>query len=247
MEILQAKNLTKIYKTKHLFMVQQTKAVDGLSFSLGYGEVLGLIGPNAAGKTTTLKMLIGYTRPTQGKVEIFGRDISEEGVSFRYHLGYLPEETYLPGYQTVGEFLEFCASLFKVNKKVLFENLKDFLKTFDLSDKINRRIAKLSMGQKRAVGMAQVLVNNPKLILLDEPTVYLDPVAVESFKEFIKILKERGHSVIISSHILSQIQDICDNLFIIKEGKRCAYGPIQELTKEKSLKDFVLDTFREKK
>ena len=121
-----------------------------------------------------------------------------------------------------------------------------FLKIFDLMDKINKPISKLSMGQKRAVGIVQAMVNNPKLLLLDEPTVYLDPIAIESFKELILELKKRGHSVIVSSHILLQIQDICDKVLIVKSGKKCAYGKVDELTKDKNLQDFFIDLMGKK-
>ncbi len=244
MEILRVENLTKIYKIKGILKSTYVKAVENLSFSLSEGEVLGFFGPNCSGKTSTLKMLIGYSCPTKGRIEIFGKEVKRGDIEFRSQIGFLPENTFVPEYYKVEEFLEFCAALSGINKIKMRENIREHLKSLELEDKLNLSLGQLSMGQKRAVEVMQALVNNPKIIFLDEPTVYLDPLIVESFKSLIRNLKSNGHTIIISSHILSQMQDICDKVLIINKGERCAFGSMAELIKGKTLEELFLSLVR---
>lgn len=241
MEIIKVENLTKIYRNKGILRTNLVKAIDNLSFSLSEAEVLGLLGPNGAGKTTILKMLIGYSSISEGKIEINGEKIKNDFTDFRKQIGFLPENLYIPEYYRVEEFLEFCAALSGINKSQMQKNIKDYVDNFGLTNKLKRKIGELSMGQKRAVEIIQAFVNNPQLVLLDEPTVYLDPLIMQSFKNLIRISRAKGHGIIISSHVLNQIQESCDRVLIIDKGRNCVYGSVAELTKEKNLEKVFLD------
>lgn len=232
MSCVEIDNLIKIYQ-------RSIKAVDRLSLEIREGEIFGLLGLNGAGKTSTLNMLIGLILPTGGKIKIFGKKIDSDA-EIKRRIGYLPENPFLPEYYKVGEILNFFGSLFEIPLKEKNKRIEYLLSNLELFSKTKDRIRNLSMGQKRALGLAISLIGDPDLVLLDEPTVYLDPLTTKSFRKFLLELKEKKKTVIISSHILSEIEKISDRVGIINKGRLTAVGPIKELIGDQTLDEVFL-------
>lgn len=196
-------------------------AVDHLSFKIEKGKIYGFLGPNGAGKSTTMNMITGYIASTEGNVIIDGHDILEEPEEAKKHIGYLPEIPPLYFDMTVWEYLKFVADLKKISrseKREIIENVMEMVKITDMKDRL---IKNLSKGYRQRVGLAQALIGNPEVIILDEPTVGLDPKQIIEIRELIKSLKEK-HTVILSSHILSEVSAVCDYVLIISHGKLVA-------------------------
>ena len=207
--MIEVKNLTKYYGDKH--------AVDGISFSVKQGEILGFLGPNGAGKSTTMNILTGYISSTSGSVEIDGYDILDNPIEAKQKIGYLPELPPLYTDMTVQGYLSFVYDLkkCKIPKK---QHIDDVCRRVRIDHVQNRIIKNLSKGYRQRVGLAQALIGNPEVLILDEPTVGLDPKQIIEIRDLIKVLGER-HTVILSSHILSEVQAVCDRLVIINGGK----------------------------
>lgn len=208
--MIEIKNLCKSYGDK--------KAVDSISFNVQKGEILGLLGPNGAGKSTTMNMITGYISMSAGCVLVNGVDVLENPMEAKKMIGYLPEQPPLYKEMTVWEYLSFVYDLKKVklnmSKK---EHIEDVLKAVSISDVKNRKIKNLSKGYKQRVGFAQALIGKPEILILDEPTVGLDPNQIMEIRDVIRSLKNE-HTIIFSTHILSEVCAVCDRVVIINEG-----------------------------
>ena len=211
--MIEVKNLVKKYGPK--------SAVDNISFSVRSGEILGLLGPNGAGKSTTMNIMTGYLSATSGSVTIAGHDILDNPKEAKKHIGYLPEIPPLYTDMTVMEYLDFVYDLKGVKEKKKSKHLNEILETVKITQVKDRVIANLSKGYKQRVGLAQAMVGNPEVLILDEPTVGLDPMQIIEIRSVIKKLS-KNHTVILSSHILQEIQAICDRVVIITGGKVAA-------------------------
>lgn len=211
--MIEVKDLVKKYGS-HL-------AVDHLSFTLESGKIYGFLGPNGAGKSTTMNIMTGYLGATQGSVLIDGHDILKEPEEAKKHIGYLPELPPLYTDMTVQEYLEFAAELKKLPKEKRESDISEVMKLTRLQDVSGRLIKNLSKGYKQRVGLAQAILGFPEIIILDEPTVGLDPKQIIEIRELIRTLSKK-HTVILSSHILAEVREVCDYILIISKGKLVA-------------------------
>ena len=215
-------------------------AVDDVSFTVEDGQIYGLLGPNGAGKSTIMNILTGYLSATSGQVTVAGHPLPEEADEAKACVGYLPEQPPLYPEMTVGEYLNFVAELKKVPRAQRKEQVLRAARRTGLEKVMPRLIRSLSKGYKQRVGIAQALLGSPKIIILDEPTVGLDPAQVIEMR---KLLRELGkaHTVILSSHILSEVQAVCQQVLILSKGKLAASGTLQELTADgRSLEEVFL-------
>ena len=220
-------------------------AVDNISFEIGEGEIIGFLGPNGAGKTTTMSMITGFIEPTEGKIEIDGYDISKKAKKAKREIGYMPENVPLYNDLTVKEFVTYMAELKKVKGKEKKEEVQRVIKATQIDDVQNKLIKNLSRGYKQRVSMAGALVGNPKVLLLDEPTVGLDPKQVTEIRSLIKSLG-KNHTVILSSHILSEISQICEKVIIINKGKIIAQDTPQNLEEKVQTENSLIVTVEDK-
>ncbi|MBQ9770852.1 MAG: ABC transporter ATP-binding protein [Lentisphaeria bacterium] len=205
----------------------KAKAVNDIDFEVREGEVLGLLGPNGSGKSTTVKMLLGLLYPTAGRLSVFGT--SPRSVDAKRMIGYLPEETYLYKYLTAYETLDFFGSLFGLSAKERKTRAEQLLDMVGLSHAANRRVGEFSKGMARRIGLAQAMINDPAFLILDEPTSGLDPIGCREVKDLILLLKRRGKTVLVTSHLLSDVEDVCDRVIILYGGKIRAEGAMEEL------------------
>lgn len=208
--MIQVKNITKKYGS---FV-----AVKNLNFEIKHGEVIGLLGPNGAGKSTTMNMLTGFIEPTEGNITINGYDIVKKAKEAKKNIGYMPENVPLYLDLTVREFVKYMAELKLVARKEINKQVEEVIKETGLEEVKNKLIRNLSRGYKQRVSMAGALVGKPEILILDEPTVGLDPKQIVEIRELIKKLG-KDHTVIISSHILSEISQICEKVIIINKGE----------------------------
>ena len=218
--MIEVRNLTKVYGKK--------KAVDDLSFTIEDGEIFGFLGPNGAGKSTTMNIITGCLSATEGTVVIDGNDIFEEAYKAKKNVGYLPEQPPLYMDMTVEEYLRFVAEAKKVKKDKLPEEVDRVMEKTSILDVHNRLIKTLSKGYKQRVGIAQALIGNPKVIILDEPTVGLDPRQILEIRDLIRNLGKE-HTVILSSHILQEVNSVRDKIMIIAHGKLKVCATPEEL------------------
>lgn len=215
-------------------------AVDDVSFTVEDGQIYGLLGPNGAGKSTIMNILTGYLSATSGQVTVAGHPLPEEADEAKACVGYLPEQPPLYPEMTVGEYLNFVAELKKVPRAQRKEQVLRAARRTGLEKVLPRLIRSLSKGYKQRVGIAQALLGSPKIIILDEPTVGLDPAQVIEMRKLIRELG-KAHTVILSSHILSEVQAVCQQVLILSKGKLAASGTLQELTADgRSLEDVFL-------
>lgn len=217
--MIEVLNLTKSYDT--------LTAVDHLSFSVKEGEVLGLVGPNGAGKTTTLRALAGIHPPTEGTIRICGADLREEPVAAKKHLAFMPDEPRLFDYLTVEEHLQFVARIYGVAD--FRERMEPLLAEMELADKRRALPAELSRGMKQKLMIACGFIHTPDVLIFDEPLTGLDPLGIRRIKESIIKRAQDGASVILSSHLLHLVEELCHTVLIINNGKRAAYGTIEDL------------------
>jgi ABC-2 type transport system ATP-binding protein len=208
-------------------------AVDQLSFNVEKGEIFGIVGPNGAGKTTTLKMLSGLVRPTAGSIRINGIDMSVDPVRIKSFLGFLPEESPLYEGMYVEDYLLFFGELYDVKKHIARQRINSLLNDLSLNA-AGKRIGDLSNGMRRKVAIARSLINDPQLIIYDEPGSGLDPMTSRFITEYIRSLKERGKTVIFSAHNLYQMESLCDRILIIKDGKQVTLGSAAQIRKDHS-------------
>ncbi len=214
-------NVTKRYGT--------VEAVSGLSFSAPDGQIVGLLGQNGAGKTTTLNMLTGYFPPTSGEVRVDGMDMLQDPRACKRHIGYLPEKPPLYDEMTVTAYLKFVCELREVKREAIAQHVQHITATCGLTEVAGRLVGHLSKGYRQRVGIAQALCGDPDVLVLDEPTVGLDPKQVREIRELIRQLG-KTHTVIFSSHLLPEIQQLCDRVVILHKGKLVREAPMSELT-----------------
>lgn len=202
-------------------------AVNDIDFEVREGEVVGLLGPNGSGKSTTVKMMLGLLYPSAGRLTVFGK--SPRSVSIKRRIGYLPEETYLYKYLTAYETLDFFASLFQLSAKERKTRCEQLLDMVGLAHARNRPVGEFSKGMARRIGLAQAMINDPALLILDEPTSGLDPIGCREVKDLIKLMKKRGKTVVVTSHLLSDVEEVCDRIILLYGGRIRAQGPLNEL------------------
>lgn len=231
--MIEVSHLTKKYGSR--------LAVDDVSFTVEDGQIYGLLGPNGAGKSTIMNILTGYLSATSGQVTVAGHPLPEEADAAKACVGYLPEQPPLYPEMTVQEYLDFAAELKGVKKAERKEQVLKAARRTGLEAVLPRLIRSLSKGYRQRVGIAQALLGSPKLIILDEPTVGLDPAQVIEIRKLIRELG-RAHTVILSSHILSEVQAVCQKVLVLSKGKLAASGTLEELTAGgKSLEEVFLE------
>ena len=223
--IVRAVGLTKVFRD--FWGRPKAKAVNDISFTIEPGEVIGLLGPNGSGKSTTVKMLLGLLYPTGGILNVLGR--SPRAVETKREIGYLPEESYLYKYLTAEETLDFFGSLFNLSRADRKKRIDQLLDMVGMAHARRRRVGEYSKGMARRIGLAQAMINDPEFLILDEPTSGLDPLGCKEVKDLILTLKARGKTVLITSHLLSDIEDVCDRVIILYGGKVRAMGGLGEL------------------
>src|ERR1700744_3467061 len=223
--VVSVRGLTKVFKD--FWNRPKARAVDNVDFDVRRGEVFGLLGPNGSGKSTTVKMMLGLLNPTRGHIEVFGH--SPHHVQTKSRIGYLPEESYLYRYLNSRETLDFFGNLFHLNKADRDNRAEQLLDMVGLGKTQTRAVGEFSKGMQRRIGLAQALINDPDLIILDEPTAGLDPIGCREGKDLIIAMARRGKIVILSSHLLSDFEDVCDRVVIYYGGKIQAAGTLKEL------------------
>jgi ABC-2 type transport system ATP-binding protein len=223
--VVSVRGLTKVFKD--FWNRPKARAVDNVDFEVRRGEVFGLLGPNGSGKSTTVKLLLGLLNPTRGHIEVFGH--SPKHVQTKSRIGYLPEESYLYRYLNSRETLDFFGNLFHLPKAERDQRAEQLLEMVGLDQTRTRAVGEFSKGMQRRIGLAQALINDPDLVILDEPTAGLDPIGCREIKDLILALARRGKTVILSSHLLSDVEDVCDRVVIYYGGKVQALGTLQEL------------------
>jgi ABC-2 type transport system ATP-binding protein len=225
--VVEAQNLTKVYRD--FWGRQKVRALKALDLEIRKGEVFGLLGPNGSGKSTTIKLLLGLLFPTSGRALVFGKDASE--VSKNEKIGYLPEESYLYKFLTAEETLDFYGRLFDMPANVRKERVNTLIEKVGLTWAKRRQLKEYSKGMTRRIGLAQALINDPDLILLDEPTSGLDPLGTREMKDMILGLREQGKTVVMCSHLLADVQDVCDRIAILYQGELKELGRVESLLK----------------
>ena len=223
--VVRAVGLTKVFRD--FWGRPKARAVNDIDFEIRPGEVVGLLGPNGSGKSTTVKMLLGLLYPTGGKLSVFGR--SPSAVETKREIGYLPEESYLYKYLTAEETLDFFGSLFDLSAADRKKRIDQLLEMVGMAHARRRRVGEFSKGMARRIGLAQAMINDPSFLILDEPTSGLDPLGCREVKDLILALKKRGKTVLVTSHLLSDVEDICDRVIILYGGKIRAQGELSEL------------------
>jgi ABC-2 type transport system ATP-binding protein len=223
--VVSVRGLTKIFKD--FWNRPKARAVDNVDFEVRRGEVFGLLGPNGSGKSTTVKLILGLLYPTKGHIEVFGH--SPRHVQTKSRIGYLPEESYLYRYLNSRETLNFFGNLFQLPKGERKNRTEQLLEMVGLGKTQTRVVGEFSKGMQRRIGLAQALINDPDLVILDEPTSGLDPIGCREVKDLILALARRGKTVILSSHLLADVEDVCDRVVIYYGGKIQAMGTLKEL------------------
>lgn len=223
--VVSAVGLSKVFK--NFWQRPKAKAVNDIDFEVKRGEVFALLGPNGSGKSTTVKMLLGLLYPTAGRLSVLGK--SPRAVETKSQIGYLPEETHLYKHLTAFETLDFFGALFGLSAEERKNRAEQLLEMVGLSHARNRAVGEFSKGMARRIGLAQAMINDPEFLILDEPTSGLDPIGCREVKDLILTLKKRGKTVLVTSHLLSDIEDICDRVVILYGGKIRAEGELNDL------------------
>src|SRR5690242_12789506 len=223
--VVSVRALTKIFRD--FWGRPKARAVDNVDFDVRRGEVFGLLGPNGSGKSTTVKLLLGLLYPTKGHIEVFGH--SPRHVPTKARIGYLPEESYLYRYLNSRETLHFFGNLFELPKGERLQRTEQLLEMVGLSQAHLRAVGEFSKGMQRRIGLAQALINDPDLVILDEPTTGLDPIGCREMKDLIVALSRLAKTLILSSHLLADVEDVCDRVVIYYGGRIQAMGTLQEL------------------
>lgn len=229
---IKAQGLTKVYKD--FWGRDKVRALDDLNLTIRRGEVFGLLGPNGSGKSTTIKLLLGLIFPSAGSAHVLGRPAGDTTVNEK--IGFLPEESYLYRFLNGEETLKFYGRLFKIPGRELKRKIPELLDVVGLDPRSRKRkLREYSKGMARRIGLAQALINNPDLIMLDEPTTGLDPIGTREMKDLILSLKAQGKTVLLCSHLLADVQDVCDRITILFRGRRMELGYVQDLLQVKDI------------
>src|SRR6188508_2083662 len=223
--IIETRSLTKIYRD--FWGRQKVRALNALDLEIRRGEIFGLLGPNGSGKSTTIKLLLGLLFPTSGQALVFGKEATE--VTKNERIGYLPEESYLYKFLNAEETLDFYGRLFDMPASVRQQRTNELIEMVGLNWARRRQLREYSKGMTRRIGLAQALINNPDLILLDEPTSGLDPIGTREMKDLILKLRDQGKTILMSSHLLPDVQDVCDRIAILHQGELKELGAVSEL------------------
>ncbi|MDR0326814.1 MAG: ABC transporter ATP-binding protein [Planctomycetaceae bacterium] len=223
--VVETRNLTKVYRD--FWGRQKVRALKALDLTVRRGEVFGLLGPNGSGKTTTIKLLLGLLFPTSGEAIMLGKSANDVGKNAK--IGYLPEESYLYRFLNAEETLDFYGRLFSMSGAVRRQRVAQLISMVGLESARKRQLREYSKGMARRIGLAQALINDPELILLDEPTSGLDPIGTRNMKDLILDLKKQGKTVIMSSHLLADVQDVCDRIGILHQGELKELGRVEDL------------------
>ena len=218
-------DLTKIFRD--FWMRPRVRAVDGVNLEVRRGEVFGLLGPNGSGKSTTIKMILGLLEPSAGRIAVMGK--RPDNVAIKAQIGYLPEESYLYRFLNARETLEYYGRLFHQKRDTRNSRIDMLLQMVGLEAVQRRPVGEFSKGMQRRIGLAQALINDPQLLILDEPTTGLDPIGTRQIKDLIKTLAKRGKTIILCSHLLGDVEDVCDRVAIMFGGKVRAQGTCDEL------------------
>ena len=225
--IVETRSLTKVYRD--FWGRQKVRALKALDLEVRRGEIFGLLGPNGSGKTTTIKLILGLLFPTSGQALVFGRDATD--VAKNERIGYLPEESYLYRFLNAEETLDFYGRLFNIPKAVRRQRVADLIEMVGLDWAKRRQLKEYSKGMTRRIGLAQALINDPELIVLDEPTTGLDPIGTREMKDLIIKLRDEGKTVLMCSHLLADVQDVCDRIAILYQGELKEMGRVDSLLK----------------
>jgi len=223
--VIQTRALSKVYRD--FWGRQKVRALKALDLEINRGEVFGLLGPNGSGKTTTIKLILGLLFPTEGEALVFGKRATD--VSKNERIGYLPEESYLYRFLNAEETLDFYARLFDMSPETRQERIDALIKQVGLDTARKRQLQEYSKGMTRRIGLAQALINDPDLILLDEPTSGLDPIGTREMKDMILRLKQEGKTIVMCSHLLADVQDVCDRIAILHQGELKELGRVDSL------------------
>ena len=223
--IIELRNLTKTYKD--FWGRPKVHALKALDMEVRRGEIFGLLGPNGSGKSTTIKLLLGLLFPTSGEALVFGKDSSD--VSKNERIGYLPEESYLYKFLNAEETLDFYGRLFNMSAGRRKRRIRDLINLIDLDWAKRRQLKEYSKGMTRRIGLAQALINDPELIVLDEPTTGLDPIGTRDMKDLIVRLRDQGKTILMCSHLLADVQDVCDRIAILHQGELKELGAVKNL------------------
>jgi len=232
--VIEARNLTKVYRD--FWGRQKVRALNALDLRIFDGEIFGLLGPNGSGKTTTMKLLLGLLFPTEGDALVFGRSATE--VTKNERIGYLPEESYLYRFLNAEETLDFYGRLFNMTASHRRQKVRELISMVKLDHAKRRPLREYSKGMTRRIGLAQALINDPDLILLDEPTTGLDPIGTREMKDMIIDLKAQGKTIVMCSHLLADVQDICDRIGILHNGELQELGEVKDLLKVTDIVQF---------
>jgi ABC-2 type transport system ATP-binding protein len=223
--VIETRTLTKVYKD--FWGRSKVRALNALDLEIRRGEIFGLLGPNGSGKSTTIKLVLGLLFPTGGKALVFGQDATE--VTKNERIGYLPEESYLYKFLNAEETLDFYGRLFNMPSDVRKQRINDLINMVGLNWARRRQLREYSKGMTRRIGLAQALINDPELLLLDEPTSGLDPIGTREMKDLILKLRDQGKTIVMSSHLLPDVQDVCDRIGILHQGELKELGRVSEL------------------
>lgn len=229
--VIETRNLTKIYRD--FWGREKVRALKGLDIEVQKGEIFGLLGPNGSGKSTTIKLVLGLLFPTSGRVLVFDKDATETSKNER--IGYLPEESYLYKFLTAEETLDFYGRLFDMSAAERRTRVEYLVQLVGLQHARHRQLREYSKGMTRRVGLAQALINNPDLVMLDEPTTGLDPIGTREMKDLILKLRDQGKTVLLCSHQLADVQDVCDRVAVLHQGELKEMGRVSDLLKVKDV------------
>ena len=232
--VIETRNLSKVYRD--FWGRQKVRALKALDLEVKRGEIFGLLGPNGSGKSTTIKLLLGLLFPTGGRALVFDKDATD--VSKNERIGYLPEESYLYRFLNAEETLDFYGRLFDMSAAKRRERTAELINMVGLNWAKRRQLKEYSKGMTRRIGLAQALINDPELILLDEPTSGLDPIGTREMKDLILKLRDQGKTVLMSSHLLADVQDVCDRIAILHQGELKELGRVDTLLTIKDVTQF---------
>lgn len=235
--ILEVDNLSKTYRD--FWRRPTVEAVKNISFRLDRGEIFGLLGPNGSGKSTSIKMILGLLRPTNGSIALLKGD--PQSVANKSRIGYLPEISHLHRFLTPRETLRYYADLFGLGAEAGNQRIDELLRMVSLEDAADRPIGEFSKGMARRVSLAQALINNPELLILDEPTSGLDPIACREVKDWLLMLAEQGKTILMTSHLLADVEDICDRIAIMRRGEIAAMGAVETLLQRDGATRFTIE------